>query len=196
MAKLYYRFSPMNAGKSTALLQVAHNYEERGMNVLLAKPTVDTKGGQRVVSRLGASRAVNLLVTPEADVWAMVERELAGGPVHCLLVDEAQFLTRQQANQLFLIAVELEVPVIAYGLRSDFRTGGFEGSTRLLEIAHAIEELKTICRCGRKAVLNGLKINGRFVRKDPREVIIDDDESVEYEALCGQDYLRLVGPLS
>ena len=142
MAKLYFRHGAMNSGKSTALLQVAYNYEERGGRVLIAKPSIDSKGGATVTSRLGVDRQVDLLVAPDTNVR---EAFLAvGGDISCLLIDEAQFLTPAQVEQCLAIAVLDDVPVLAYGLRTDFRTAGFPGSTRLLEIAHTLEELKTI----------------------------------------------------
>ena len=164
MAKLFFRYGAMNSGKSTALMQAAHNYEERGMRVLVLKPRVDTRGGGRIVSRLGVSRTADLLVTPEMDLLAEVRRDIAqNGALACVLVDESQFLRRAQVDQLMAVTVELEVPVLAYGLRADFTTRGFEGSTRLLELAHTIEEMKTICACGRKAVFNARRVNGEYV---------------------------------
>jgi thymidine kinase len=121
------------------------------------------------------------------------ENEEMGGRIDCLIVDEAQFLTREQVNDLFFIAVSLNVPVIAYGIRSDFQGNAFPGSMRLLEIAHALEEMKTICRCGQKALFNGRKVNGEYVRAGGQVAI--DDGSVEYESLCGGCYLTHVGPL-
>lgn len=195
MSKLFYRWSAMNSGKSTALIQVAYNYEERGMTVLVAKPSVDTKD-DAVLSRLGAKRAVNIHVTPgyqmfEEFTQVLLRSREAGVDVSCLLVDEAQFLTTSQVNGLFKIAVLLNVPVIAFGIRNDFQTNSFEGSRRLLEIAHALEEMKTICRCGRKAIFNGRKIDGKFIR-DGSQVAIDGD-AVTYESLCGACYLEQVG---
>ena len=185
----------MNSGKSTALIQVAYNYEERGMTVLVAKPSVDTKD-DAVLSRLGAKRAVDIHVTPgyrmfEEFTQVLTKSREAGVDVSCLLVDEAQFLTTGQVNGLFKIAVLLNVPVIAFGIRNDFQTNSFEGSQRLLEIAHSLEEMKTICRCGRKAIFNGRKIDGKFIR-DGSQVAIDGD-SVKYESLCGACYLEQVG---
>lgn len=177
MAKLYFRYGAMNSGKSTALLQAAFNYEERGQRVLLAKPLIDTKGDDLIVSRLGVSRRVDFLIEPDDDVEQLfkdaVERvdhdalietlDDPGLPVSCLLIDEAQFLDPAQVDGLMRVAVDFRVPVMAYGIRTDFRTRAFPGSGRLLETAHTLEELKTICRCGSKAMFNGRKIDGRFV---------------------------------
>jgi len=111
------------------------------------------------------------------------------GPVHCVLVDEAQFLTRSQVDQLFEVAVLQEIPVICYGLRTDFQLNEFAGSARLLLMAHSIEELKTICKCGQKAVANGRKISGRFVFEGG-QIAIEGEADVEYESLCGRCYFR------
>ena len=150
MAKLYFRYGAMNSGKTTALMQVAYNYKERGMRVLILKPAIDTKGQDSILSRLGISCKVDKLVTPDMDVVELVRAdEAANGKIACVLCDESQFFTPEQADQLFLVTVDLGIPVICYGLRADFMMRGFPGSTRLLEIAHTIEELKTICACGR-----------------------------------------------
>ena len=213
VAKLYFRYGAMNSGKSTGLLQAAYNYEERGQRVLLIKAVVDTKGEDSVVSRLGVSRRVDLLVDADDDLRALVrQRALAGAqPVcgaggaqreavslrevlDCVLIDEAQFLTALQVDQLMEIALIDDVPVLAYGIRTDFRTVSFPGSRRLLEIAHSLEELKTICRCGRKAIFNARKVGESFVF-DGDQVAIDSGE-VTYESLCGKCYLAAGGRLS
>jgi thymidine kinase len=206
VAKLYFRYGAMNSGKSTALLQAAYNYEERGQRVLLAKPEIDTKGASQIESRLGMTREVDFLIGAQDDARALFaahrervrregEEELlpADRPsdVACLLIDEAQFLTAAQVDDLFRIAVLDGIPVMAYGIRNDFRTHAFPGSARLLAIAHSLEELKTICRCGRKAVFNGRKVGGRFVF-DGDQVAIDG-ASVTYESLCGNCYLEESG---
>ncbi|WP_433674672.1 thymidine kinase [Microbacterium gorillae] len=213
MAKLYFRYGAMNSGKSTALLQAAYNYEERGQAVLLTKPAIDTKGAGQVESRLGMTRDVDFLLHADDNARAVVgeyrerhraqaaEALIPGGvaDIACVLVDEAQFLTPAQIDDLFRIAVLDGIPVLAYGIRSDFRTAAFPGSRRLLEIAHSLEELKTICRCGRKAVFNGRVIDGRFVF-DGDQVAIDaatadvrDEHFVTYESLCGSCYLEESG---
>ena len=208
MAKLYFRYGAMNSGKSTALLQAAYNYEERGQHVLLAKPEIDTKGAAQIESRLGVTRQVDFLVPADGDVRELFAGERArlrddeallpaDAPVDvaCLLIDEAQFLTADQVDALFRIAVVDGIPVMAYGIRNDFLTHAFPGSARLLAIAHTLEELKTICRCGRKAVFNGRVVGGRFVF-DGDQVAIDEAaggaaaaDVVTYESLCGNCYL-------
>ena len=197
MAKLYFRYGAMNSGKSTALLQAAYNYEERGQRVVLAKPRVDTKGDDQIVSRLGVSRTADVAFAPGDDVLEVFcaerarVREATGSDIACLLVDEVQFLEPAQVDDLLRIAILEGVPVLAYGIRTDFRTTAFPGSRRLLEVAHSLEELKTICRCGRKAVFNARTIDGRFVF-DGDQVAIDGHE-VTYESLCGACYLAESG---
>lgn len=183
----------MNSGKSTALLQVAFNYEERGQVVALVKPAVDTKGDAKVVSRLGMVREVDFLVLPKENLRSQIAvlNTNLGKKIDCLLIDEAQFLTRDQVDQAMEIAVLDGIPVLAYGLRTDFLTNGFPGSIRLLEIAHSLEELKTICRCGKKALFNARLKNGEFVF-DGDQVAIDGDE-VTYESLCPNCYYSKLG---
>ncbi len=199
MAKLYFRYGAMNSGKSTALLQAAYNYEERGQRVLLAKPAVDTKGDRSIESRLGVTRAVDYVIEPGDDTFEQFRRHRAeslardGVDVSCLLVDEAQFLASGQVDGLLRVALLEGVPVLAYGIRTDFLTEAFPGSRRLLEVAHTLEELKTICRCGRKALFNGRKVGDRFVF-DGDQVAIDGEE-VTYESLCGNCYLEESGGL-
>ncbi|MBQ3359712.1 thymidine kinase [Microbacterium sp. 22179] len=204
MAKLYFRYGAMNSGKSTALLQAAYNYEERGQRVLLAKPAIDTKGASEISSRLGMTREVDFLIAPGDDAKQLFLARRDDARAHaddiaCLLIDEAQFLTPEQVDDLFRIAVEEGIPVLAYGIRNDFLTHAFPGSARLLAIAHSLEELKTICRCGRKAVFNGRVIGGRFVF-DGDQVAIDEGadgqaapEVTTYESLCGTCYLQESG---
>ena len=171
-------------------MQVAYNYEERGMKVILIKPFTDTKGGDKLVSRLGVERKVDLVIYEEDNILEKVkEYTKKVGNIDCILVDEAQFLKSNQIDELFEVAVVLDTPVICYGLRTDFRMQGFEGSTRLLLLAHSIEEMKTICKCGKKAILNGRKINNRFVFEG-EQVAIDNVNNVEYESLCGHCYFK------
>ncbi|RKR73145.1 thymidine kinase [Frondihabitans australicus] len=197
MAKLYFRYGAMNSGKSTALLQAAYNYEERHQGVLLAKPDTDTKGDDRIVSRLGVEREVDFLVAPGDDLLDVFGaarrrvREGSGAEVACLLVDEVQFLTPRQIDDLLRIAVLDDIPVLAYGIRTDFRTAAFPGAARLFEVAHSLEELKTICRCGRKAMFNARKVDGDYVF-DGDQVAIEG-QSVWYEPLCATCYLEESG---
>lgn len=197
MAKLYFRYGAMNSGKSTALLQAAYNYEERGQRVVLAKPRIDTKGEATIVSRLGVSRIVDVMIEPVDNLVDIIDArsgaDESGRELSCVLVDESQFLSPGQVDDLFIVAVTRNIPVLAYGIRTDFQTIAFPGSRRLLEIAHSLEELKTICRCGRKAVFNARTQDGRFIF-DGEQVAIDGVD-VSYESLCGECYLHESGGL-
>ena len=189
MAKLYFRYGAMNCGKTTLLLQVAHNYEERDMKVLLLKPGIDTKGNEKVVSRIGIERKVDHIIKSDENLKKYLDSVL--DDVVCLLVDEAQFLTKDQVDELFMFTKFRNIPVICYGLKSDFKTLAFPGSSRLFELADDMEEMYTICRCGKKAKFNGRKINGKFTTSGA-QVAIDGVDNVEYESLCGKCYLELV----
>ncbi|WP_346929947.1 thymidine kinase [Clostridium sp.] len=190
MSKLYFRYGAMNCGKSTNLLQVAYNYEERGMKVIIIKPKTDTKGENKIVSRLGVTKEVDLSFGEGENIFTTVEEYIKkNGQIHCILADEVQFFTKNQVDEMFMIAVKLNIPVICYGLRTDFQMEGFEGSERLLLISHSLEELKTICKCGKKAILNGRKINGKFVFEG-NQVAIDNEDNVEYESLCAECYIK------
>ena len=188
MAKLYFRYGAMNSGKSTALMQVAYNYEERDQKVVVIKSVVDTKGDNMLVSRIGLQREVDILLSPEDTLNSY---NLDYSKIACLLVDEAQFLTPKQVTELWIISKMYDTPVVCYGLRIDFQTNSFPGSKRLMELADEIEELITICRCGRRARFNGRKINDEFV-SDGEQVVIDETNNVTYESLCGKCYLQKV----
>jgi thymidine kinase len=188
MSKLYFRYGAMNSGKSTHLMQVAYNYEERGMKVLVVKPATDKKGGDTLVSRLGVRRKVDLIIEKDDNIYEKVEEYIkTNNNIHCILVDEVQFLKSRQIDQLFEISILMDISVICYGLRTDFQMKGFEGSERLLLLAHSIEEMKTICTCGKKGIFNGRKINGKFVFEG-EQVAIDKIDNVEYQSLCGKCY--------
>jgi thymidine kinase len=179
MAKLYFRYAAMNAGKSTALLQVAHNYEEREQSVALFTAAIDTRyGAGRIVSRLGVTRAAELF-DQQTDFPAVL---LARPFPSCVLIDEAQFLTEKQAVDLHRFAHVEGVPVIAYGIRSDFQGHAFPGSRALLTLADDLEEMKTVCRCGRKATFN-MRVDDSGQRvTEGAQVEIGGNE--RYEAVC------------
>jgi thymidine kinase len=180
----------MNCGKSPNLLQVAYNYDERGMKVIIIKPKTDTKGGDKVVSRLGVKRNVDMLLDDDKDIYAEVQKWInENGSVNCILADEVQFFKKEQIDDLLKIAVIMDIPTICYGLRTDFQMHGFEGSERLLLLAHSLEELKTICKCGKKALLNGRKVNGEFVFEG-KQIAIDKQDNIEYESLCPKCYFK------
>ena len=184
MAKLYFRYGVMGSSKTANALMVRYNYEERGQDALLVKPAVDQRDGARfVASRAGLSHDCIYF----SDLMEMTPRELK--PYACIIVDEAQFLTRDEVRYLTELVDDWNIPVICYGLRADFSLRGFPGSTRLLELAHTIEEMKTICTCGRKAICNCRKVNGRFVFEG-EQVAIDLENDVQYVSMCPQCYFK------
>ena len=170
MAKLYFYYSAMNAGKTTTLLQSAHNYRERGMRTLILTPRLDHRAGSgNVASRIGL-QAEGIAFGPGDDLHALAGRDIAAhGPLHCVLVDEAQFLSRAQAWQLTEVVDALRIPVLCYGLRTDFRGELFEGSAALLAWADELVEIKTICHSGRKATMT-VRVDdaGRAVQAGPQ----------------------------
>ena len=187
MAKLYFRYGNMNSGKSMLLLQTAHNYEEQDMKILVMKSSIDTKGDKAIVSRVGPSREVDELLDKKANILKLVKEKY--NDVSCVLIDEAQFLTPRQVDECMMVVLTLDIPVICYGLRTDFQTKAFPGSARLLAIAHTIEEIKTICTCGRKTLYNARYVNGKFVIKG-NQVVIDNQDDVRYVSMCGKCYLE------
>lgn len=187
MSKLYFRYGAMNAGKSAALLSVAHNYEEKGMPIILLKPSIDTKGDNKVTSRIGIEREVDILLAPEDFILDKMPNKQKPWAI---IVDEAQFLTPEQVEELFVITKIYDIPVLCYGLRCDFQMKGFPGSTRLLELADDIEELKTICSCGKKATQNLRLINNQPVFEG-EQVEIDGKSDIQYTSVCGECYLKL-----
>lgn len=200
MAKLYFTHGTMGAQKTTQLLAAAHNFEEHGGRVVITKPAVDTKGDRDLVSRIGLRRAVDFLTTPDMDVQAEVLwRREAIGRVNAVLVDEAQFLQPAQVDQLLALAVLHAIPVMAWGLRTDFRTRSFPGSLRLLEIAHELRESIAMCGhgggCEHRAQFNARMVNGVFVAEGD-QVAIDGEAAVTYTALCAGHYLEDVGPIA
>ncbi len=153
MAKLYFYYSAMNAGKSTTLLQSSYNYHERGMRTLILVPDIDTREDQETVtSRIGLSAEATTFHLAD-NVYKMVEQQHQHQPLDCVLVDEAQFLTREQVWQISDVSDQLDIPVLTYGLRTDFQGKLFEGSEQLLAWADNLVEIKTICHCGRKATM-------------------------------------------
>ncbi|ASZ76659.1 thymidine kinase [Clostridium phage CP3] len=189
--KLYFRYSAMNSGKTTQLIQVAHNYEERGMKPLVVKPGIDTKGGPCIISRIGVARKVDVLLPPNVKLSKILsDFESNYWAVDVILIDEVQFLSREQVDDL--LNLSLHYPIICYGLRTDFKREGFEGSTRLLQVAHNIEELKNICQCGKKATFSILKYQGKYTDQGNQIQIDNQPESVEYEAVCNECYNKLI----
>jgi len=190
LAKLYLYYSTMNAGKSTALLQSSHNYRERGMRTLVYTAELDQRGGGKVHSRIGLSSDA-LQFRPGSDMFREIESEHRRQPVSCVLLDEAQFLKREQVDDLAMVVDQLSIPVLCYGLRTDFRGELFEGSARLLALADEISELKTICHCGRKATMVvRVGADGRAEREG-NQVEIGGNE--RYVSLCRRHYFEASG---
>lgn len=186
MAKLYFYYSAMNAGKSATLLQSSFNYQERGMNTLLYTSALDDRYGAGIIrSRIGIEKNARMF-DPETDMFEAVEAELGTAGIHCVLIDEAQFLSRNQVFALGRVADELSIPVLCYGIRTDFQAQLFEGSMHLLALADELVELKTICTCGRKATMN-LRIgeDGKAVKEGAQKVIGGEER---YIALCRKHF--------
>lgn len=190
MAQLYFNYASMNAGKSANLLTAAHNYKERGMGTLILKPGVDDRDSStEVVSRLGLRQEANI-VTPDMDIfeffkWAQTQRD-----IHCVFVDEAQFLTRYHVIELCKIVDQYNVPVMAYGLRTDFQGNLFEGSETLLAVADKLVELKGVCHCGRKATMVArIDEEGNAVLEGDKIELGGEDR---YVSLCRKHWFELV----
>jgi thymidine kinase len=187
MAKLYFYYSAMNAGKSTVLLQSAYNYQERGMATLLFTPQIDNRAGTgKIASRIGLF-ADAIPYDNQFDLYTYTKEKIAQNPlINCVLVDEAQFMTKEQVMQLTDIVDELNLPVLAYGLRTDFMGESFPGSKYLLALADNLVEIKTICHCGRKATMNmRIDAEGRKLTKGD-QVQIGGNES--YVSVCRKHY--------
>lgn len=188
MSKLYFRHGTMNCGKSTALMQVAHNYEENNKKVVVIKSKIDTKADDRLSSRIGMERKVDILL--EKDESLEKYYDYFNNNVDCILVDEAQFLNEKQIEELWLITKMYDIPVICYGLKTDFKSHLFEGSKRLLELADVIEELITICNCGKRAKFNVRFINGEYTETGDEVLIDGSNTEVEYKPMCGKCYIK------
>lgn len=188
MAKLYFSYSSMNAGKSTILLQAAYNYRERGMEPLLLTAAVDERAGKgRIASRIGLASQADLF-DEDTDLLDHVTAARAKGAVDCVFIDEAQFLQEAQVWQLAAVADELGIPVMCYGLRTDFQGKLFPGSRALLAIADTLREVKTICWCGRKATMVArLDGDGRIVEEGDQVVIGGEDR---YVSLCRRHWSK------
>jgi len=197
VAKLHFKYGAMNSGKSDTLIKTAFNYIERGLNFVTLKPSVDTKGDRFIVARGGAKRAVDILATPDTNLNEAIQaykKSINPEKLNCILIDEAQFLSRDQINQLFDTAKIDDISVIAYGLRADFRTDLFPGSKRLFELADNIEKLPTMCGCGSQAEFNCRKQGNKYVFEG-EQVAIDGEEAVTYDSLCGGCYTKERGPI-
>ena len=195
MAKLHFKYGTMNSGKSMDLIRTIYNYEEIGYSVLLLKPMIDTKGDDTIVSRNGMNKKVDFLVEKDTNLIDLVIDNIKDD-TRCVFVDEAQFLTEKQVDELFLISKKIDIPVICYGLRNNFMMKSFEGSKRLLEIAEKLEELPTLCKCGHIARFVGRKVDNDYVSSGEEVVIDGSSSNVEYVPLCGKCYLEKVKRIS
>ena len=191
MAKLHFHYSTMNAGKSTLLLQAAHNYREGGMETWLLTARLDDRAGEgRIGSRIGIGYPADTFA-PGEDLFAKLRARLARGPVACVFVDEAQFLSKEQVWQLARAVDDLKVPVMCYGLRVDFQGELFPGSAALLAWADEMREVRTICHCGRKATMVVRKGQDGKALKDGAQVVIGGNET--YQSLCRRHWREAVG---
>jgi thymidine kinase len=181
MAKLYFFYGAMNSGKTTRILQCAYNYEEQGMKPIIMKPKIDTKGEGHIVSRIGSKRKVDYLIDANVNIYDIIVEKYTN--VDLIIVDEAQFLTERQVNQLMDAVIDLDISIMCYGLRTDFMGNSFPGARRLLDIAHELSEVKTICECGHKAMFNVRLIDGK-VQTEGDSVAIDGEGKVTYTVAC------------
>lgn len=192
MAKMHFKYASMNSGKSIDLIRTAHNYEENGYKVVVLKSVIDTKVKDSISSRIGLEKKVDYLLLYSESIIEKLEGKLKD--IACILVDEAQFLSTNQVNELFIISKACDIPVICYGLRTNFKMESFAGSRKLLEIADILEELTTLCPCGKIARYVGRKVGEKYVT-DGEEIIIDGEENIEYVPLCGKCYLEKVSKI-
>ena len=181
MAKLYFFYGAMNSGKTTRILQCAYNYEEQGMRPIIMKPKIDTKGSEHIVSRIGSKRKVDFLIDNSENIYDIIVEKYTN--VDLIIIDEAQFLTEKQVNELMDAVIDLDISIMCFGLRTDFLGNCFEGAKRLLAIAHEISEIKTICECGHKAMFNVRLIDGKVQTKG-ESVAIDGEGKVTYTVAC------------
>lgn len=183
MSKLHFKYGAMNSGKTDTLIKAAYNYTENGLRPIVVKASIDTKGDKQIVARAGMTRDVDILATPTTDIRQEVKDLHAKSPVACVFIDEAQFLSENHINQLYDIAKQDNISVIAYGLRTDFLTHLFPGARRLFELADNIEKVPTMCRCGSQAEFNCRMVDGKFVFSG-EQVAIDGEQAVTYTSLC------------
>ena len=187
MAKLYFKYGAMGSSKTAQALITKYNYEENGLNVWLIKPSADTRDGATVLrSRIGLQAQVEV-ITPDMDIYLHF-RNTKAGSCDAVIVDECQFLTSQQVDQLRTIVNDYDVPVMCFGLRTDFQTRLFPGSLRLMEVADTIQEIKTICDCGAKATVNARIDNDGYIVTQGAQVVLGGNDS--YIAMCHRCYIR------
>lgn len=189
MAKMHFKYASMNSGKSIDLIRTAHNYEENGYKTLIISPNVNKNSNGKISSRIGLDRQSDVMLLYSDDVLEVLKGKLKD--ISVILVDEAQFLGAKQVEDLFLISKAINIPVICYGLRTNFKMESFSGSKRLLELSEVLEELTTLCKCGQIARFVGRKVGENYV-KEGEEVIIKGTDNITYEPLCGKCYLTKV----
>ena len=193
MASLIFTYAAMNAGKSASLLTAAHNYKERGMGVLVLKPAIDTRDSKgEIVSRIGIRQDANI-ITKDMDIFEFYKWAAAQKDIHCVFVDEAQFLTTEKVYQLSRIVDVYNVPVMAYGLRTDFKGNLFEGSQALMAIADKLVELKGVCHCGKKATMVARVTEDGLPITDGSQIEIGNTD--RYVSLCRKHWNDLTGLL-
>lgn len=190
MAKLHFKYATMNSGKTIDLIRTAYNYEENNAKVLILKPKIDTKGDNKISSRIGLEREVDFLIDQDSSVRELLKGHLED--IKCILVDESQFLNKEQIDDLNLISKAKNIPVLCYGLRVNFKNELFEGSKRLMEVADELEPLYTLCNCTEIARFVGRKVNDEFTTSGDEVVIDGSNDNVEYVPLCGKCYLKKV----
>lgn len=191
MSDLIFKYGAMESGKSAELLQLAYNYERKGMKVFVLKPAIDTKGNNKIVTRMNEKleRKVDCLLTMEGSVEEIVANLYEYKP-NIIIVDEAQFLTKKQVDELYMVSKIYNIPVICYGLRCDYKLEGFEGSTRLLQISDQLDELSSVCECGSKSTIN-MKLKANKPVFEGEQIEIDGaNEDTEYKSVCGKCYVR------
>ena len=186
MAKLYFNYGAMGAGKTIEVITTAYKYNSRGMKALIIKPSVDTKGGDLVTSRIGISKKVDVLLKSDDSLLDCIKNYR---DITCLIIDEAQFLTEKQVLELIIITKDFDIPVICYGLKVDFQGKLFSGSEALIRYADSLNELVSVCNCGKKARFNARKVNGKYVYEGI-QVLIGEDET--YDPLCETCFLNKV----
>ena len=193
MAKLYFKYGAMKSGKTTDIIKTYYNYKEKGMNVLIMKPGDDKKAGSNIQSRSGAELNADYVVPSNIDVYQLITYHLIDNNVDVIIVDEAQFLTPKQVDELSEVVDQFDIPVLCYGLRADAFSNMFPGSQRLFEISDKIEELKAICKCGKKATFNLRlnKIDGELIPVFEGEQVSIDGIDAEYDSVCRPCYKKL-----
>ena len=189
MGKLIFRYATMNSGKTLDLIIRAYNYVETSQKIIIMKPKIDSKGDSKIVSRTGLEKNVDILIDKNDSIIELVKQKLEN--VKAILIDEAQFLNHNQIDELLIISKALDIDVICYGLRLNFKMESFEGSKRLLEIAERLEEFKSLCECGSSARYVGRKVNDEYVLEG-EEVVIDGTTNIKYVPLCSKCYLEKV----